>query len=59
MDGTLGHDRVTLTCGVIIEVGYIIFSVVASEQRFVIVVLVPVEGFNFEPSTFGMATHNT
>lgn len=56
--GTSGHTRVTLTCGVIIEVSYIIFCAVASKQCFVIVILIPVKGFNFEPSTFRMATHN-
>lgn len=58
VDGTSDHGIVTLTCGVIIEVNHIIFSAVATKQCFVIVILIPVEGFNFEPSTFRMATHN-
>lgn len=48
----------TLTCGIVIEGVCVFFGAVASEEGFVVVILVPVERLDLQPPTLGVTTDN-
>lgn len=48
----------TLTCRIVIEGVRVLFGAVASEEGFVVVILVPVERLDLQPPTLGVTTDN-